>query len=444
MKQAKASEIKNDYQLFHCLVDMKRQYKKYSKFHETLQKDIDDVGSFSLKDERLPGLIKELSEISCLEYVSDPQLDIAGDNNNEQNAVGLNQRDQSCQVDQTMFNDTEARNKEQACFIDDTEMDNIKGLIDNDLEDAEDDTECGSTEDVQEKSFSKIKSCSLMKEANLSEWCDISDSCFLPDGEIVLVESHYGHFKVLDSDLKVTVELRLWKSEQKAKHVAVVDRNTVVAFVSPSKLLQFITIKPELKIGEEIRIKCECDGLACFKKELYVYTRCLDERSCLRYEGFQILSLKGEILKIIPLFDDILCFSLTKKGNIMYFGCRLINEKKESFLKCITKDGSIVCQSPFPKADLPGDMEPDDEGNIIINDRSAFRTGYEGQTHASIVEVFNAGGKRKRIISPESKWQRITTLCYNKHNDTLLVVGRDPHKSSSMNVAKLYKLDYEH
>ena len=71
MKPLKDAKIENDLQLFLSLVEMKRQYKIYSEFHETLQKDTDDIGSFTLKDKRLPSLIQELSDISCLEYVAD-------------------------------------------------------------------------------------------------------------------------------------------------------------------------------------------------------------------------------------------------------------------------------------------------------------------------------------------------------------------------------------
>ena len=441
-KPAKDMKIENDIQLFLLLVEIKQQYKTYSEFHETLQKDMDDIGSFTLKDKRLPGLIQELSDISCFKYAADGHQSIV---DNDKNVAGEFQRNQYCQIDPTVFDDLKAGKKDQASFNDETEMQELETterVANNDLDNDVDDTECSSTEDVLEKSFLKIKSCSLSKEANLSEYCNISDSCFLPDGQMVLVESLYGYIKVLDTDLKVTVELRLWKSEQKAKHVAVVDRNTVVVFVSPSKLLQFISIKPALKFEQKIHIKCECDGIACYKKELYIYSRCLDELGCFRCEGFQILSFKGEVLKTIPLFDDIDSFCLSKEGNIVYFGSRSINDIKEPFMKCVTRDGTSISQSVFPRKNLPGAVVLDDVANIIICDRSAG-TDYCGHpSYSSTVEVISTDGKKKCIISPESKWRNLTTLCYNKHNDSLLVVGRDSYNNYSMNIARLYKLEY--
>ena len=88
-----------------------------------------------------------------------------------------------------MFDDSEATKNDQACSIDKAEIDNIDNLVDIQVDD-DDDVECGSTEEVPEKCFWKIRSCSFVKEAKLSKWNHISDSCFLPDGQVVLCETY--------------------------------------------------------------------------------------------------------------------------------------------------------------------------------------------------------------------------------------------------------------
>ena len=122
---------------------------------------------------------------------------------------------------------------------------------------------------------------------------------------MVLCDTGFSKFKFVDSDMEVTMGFSLRKPGHIPKHVAAMDSKTIIV----SKLLQFLSVR----FGKEIVLTCDCDGLAAFKNKLYVFTRCLDERPSVQYEGFQILSLKGEILKTVPLFDDITCFSLNKQ-----------------------------------------------------------------------------------------------------------------------------------
>ena len=112
MELTRASKTENDLQLFMSIFEMKRQYRTYTDFHETLQKDMDDIGSFTLKDERLQALIKELSEISCLEYVADGQQPV-----DDECDAGNLKRDQGCQVHPAMLFDAEALKKDQACSM---------------------------------------------------------------------------------------------------------------------------------------------------------------------------------------------------------------------------------------------------------------------------------------------------------------------------------------
>ena len=233
--------------------------------------------------------------------------------------------------------------------------------------------------------------------------------------------------------MKVTVELRPRRTEDKVKHVTAVDNNTIIVSMSPAKPLQFISVKPALTFGQEIHMKCDCDGIVCYKKELYVYSHCLDELAVFRYEGFKILSIKGKVLKTIPLFDNITCFSLNKQGNIVYFGSRQINDSKESFMKCVTREGTIISQSPYPKSVPPVAIILDEEGNVIVCDVSSY---------CNSVEVIKEDGKiKKRLILAESYWRTLTSLCYNKHDNSLLVVGRESD-DRTMHYVRIYKIEF--
>ena len=423
MKPAKDTKIENDLQLFLSLVEMKQQFKTYCDFHETLQKDMDDIGSFTLKDERLPGLIKELSDISCLEYVSDCQQSV--DDADDDNGVGNLKRDQSCQIDPAMFADSKATKKDRACSIDIDELDDINNIADIQI-DENDDVECGSSEEVNEKSFLKIKSCSIVKEATFSSMY-ICDCCFLPDGQAVLCETGYKNSLIfLDKDLNVTLELRQQKLDFAPKHVAAVDSNTIVVSISKAKRLQFISVMiPEVRFGQEIALSCECNGISCFKNNLYLYSHCLDESAFFKYEGFQILSLKGQMLKTIPVFDYIDRFCITKSSNILYCGNRPIRNSKQTFsIKYVTKGGVIRFQCQVDGG-LPSVIASDHDGIVIAFEEST-----------KCVLVVMKDGTRKEVLKFSSE---PSAVCYSEQNDTLLVALINGYGYCKV---QLYKLEF--
>ena len=415
MKPAKDTKIENDLHLFLSLVELKQQYKTYSEFHETLQKDMDDIGSFTLKDEQLPGLVQELSDISCLEYVADGQQTV-------DDGEGNFRRDQGCQIDPTMFDDSEATKQGQACSID---KDDIKNLAD--IQTSEnDDVECGSSEEMNEKSFIKIKSFSFVKETAFSDM-HTGDCCFLPDGQAVLCETSYKKSLIfLDKDLNVTLELRQQKSDFAPKHVAAVDSNTIVVSISKAKRLQFISVMmPEVSFGQEIALSCECNAISCFKNSLYLYSRCLDESAFFKYEGFQILSLKGQMLKTIPVFDNIDRFCITKSSNILYCGNRPIRNSKQSFsVKYVTKGGVIRFQCQVDGG-LPSAIASDHDGIVIAFEQST-----------KCVLVVAKDGTRKEVLKFSSE---PSAVCYSEKNDTLLVAL---YEGSGYSKVQLYKLEF--
>ena len=419
IKLTRASKPENDLQLFMSIVEMKQQYKIYIDFHETLQKDMDDIGSFTLKDERLPELTKELSEISCLEYVADGQQSV-----DDECDAGNLKRDQGCQVRPAMLIDAGAMTKDQTSSIDELHEADIQ------IDENDDEVECGSAEEKNEKSFLNIKSCSLVENKSFSTPMSMGDCCFLPDGQIVLCETDCRNSLVfLDKDLNVTVELKPQKSDFAPKHVTAVDTNTIVVSISKLKCLQFISVMmPDVSFGQKIPLSCECNGITCSKNKLYVYSHCVDESAVFKYEGFQILSLKGQVLKKIPIFDTLNTFCLTESSNILYCGSRTSDVSKQVFLKHVRKQGGIGFQCSVD-GDVPSAVASDYDENVL-----AFE-----QSTANLVVVKKDGTKKVIIKIQDDDYRKPSAVCYNKQNDTILV-ALNRYYSDDKGKVKMYKL----
>ena len=130
----------------------------------------------------------------------------------------------------------------------------------------------------------------------------------------------------------------------------------------------------------------------------------MNEPACFRSEGFQIYSAKGEVLNTISLFDNILSFSLNRQGNIIYLGSREINKSKESFMKCVTREGTIIFQTKYPNSERVNAVLPDDEGNVLACDISF--------SYSAVSVVKEDGTIKCLFTAADTEWHKLTTMCY--------------------------------
>ena len=314
--------------------------------------------------------------------------------------------DKSCQLGSTLNEYLGSEKKDQACGADG--VGNSDTLIDDQLgRDNDTDTENGSSEDAHEvnvgHSFSDIKSCALVKEIERKDPSTIWDACFMPDGQLILCTDYRGRLKMLDVELNVKMELCLQKQLDNTKHVALIDSQTIIVSLSNGKKLQFISIAPKLRFGQEIHLSYRTYGLVYHKEKIYLYTHCVDETAHFKSEGFQLLSLSGQLLNTIPVYDNVDCFCVNKQADILYFGCRLLNGSTENFFKCVTLDGEIKFQNPYPKAEPPNFISVDYHGNLLIDDPASLS-----------VMVVRSDESDKVLARATDKYKKVTTVCCDK------------------------------
>lgn len=183
------------------------------------------------------------------------------------------------------------------------------------------------------------------------------------------------------------------------------DNKNVVVSVPAAKLLQIISIIPNLQLGRKIDLKCECRCLKYHNNKFFIYSENLFETECFKYPGIQALNRNGELLKALPIFDFWSCFHFTRNGNIVY-SCYSDSQKYQ--IKCITQDNTDI--SSYPVSGPINIIACDDE-NVMI-----------GQQYKSVSVINSDGAPRKVLVKVNDKESWLSAVHYNRQNNKLLVV----------------------
>ena len=419
----------NDQNLFWSVVESDRVYYKYKILLEQLNNESEECGSFQVQDENLSSLIRQLSDICCGEtssYAVPKPLFTANDTL-QYDEFQTQKIDQSCQIGKPLrdpFGDVETEPMNSAGDPQTHTTELIRSPV-SAIPDVEEDCSEEVTETMTENLFCNIKACSVTKEIKIYQDADIKGCCLLPDGQIILCDSKC--LKILENDTSKELQLPLY-GYSSPEHIELLDNNSVVISIQGMNCLQLINIKPTVKPGREIVLKYKCDGLVCYDRTIFVYSRDLNERNMFKCHRMQIFSPKGDTLKYIYLFDDLKCFCMTKDGNITYF--------VDNFFKCVTKDQSVVFS--YPSSETPKKMVCDEEGNAITR----FTSDY-GQ-----ICVVKSDGTGSSVLIDGSKAERPVAFYYNKTNNILLVafeIYEVYHTGSSLFSGirlKLYNLEF--
>ena len=303
-------------------------------------------------------------------------------------------------------------------------------------DDDDDDVECGSSDIGSElvvQSFADIRSFSVVRKVEVNDYIDLSNACFLPNGDIVLC-SEKG-ITILDMKMDVKVQIYPQNNYSEPKHTAIVDNRTFVVSIPTRKYLQLVSVTPSVKIGRGIPLNCFCEGLACYKKHFYVYTRSLEETSCFVFSGIQVLSPVGRLLKRIDMFDYISCFDISRDGNVLYYGHKPWNIEKKVF-KCVKSDGDIVFE--IPEKEAPNALTVDEDGCTITFEQTpgkitvrkskgvhsvwlpmektgvieAFSMRYNKYTNTCIASVKRRHVKDRTRLTPSHEYQESKLIVY--------------------------------
>ena len=426
----------NDQSLFSSLVESIRVYNKYKIFLEQLHNKTEECGSFLVQDENFPSLIQQLSDTCCRKTSSyiEPKSQLTANDTIQCDGFQIQTMDQSCQMDKPLrypFEDVEREPINLAGVPQMQTMKQVKSPI-SAMSDIEEDGSQEVTETMTEKLFCNIKACSVTKEIKTVQSVDIKDCCLLPDGQIILCDSEC--LKILENDTSTEVQLPLY-GDSSPEHIELLDNNSVVISIHGLKCLQIINIKPTVKPGREIVLKYKCDGLVCYDRTIFVYSRALNERNMFSCHRIQILSPKGDTLKNIYLLDDLRCFCIRKDGNITYFSDKGLTD---TFFKCVTKEQSMVFS--YPSSEIPNKMVCDEEGNAITLHSS----------NLGKICVVKSDGTGSSVLIKGSSAERLVAFSYNKTNNILLVafvifvqgVYGGTFNKTERRMLKLYELEY--
>ena len=264
-----------------------------------------------------------------------------------------------------------------------------------------------------EESFSKSKPLNPLKEIrhriNSIDDYGILCACLMPNGEAVLFDYRSGAYtmKVLDDNMKIKTEIPLKEQSSamsalaRANNIALLDDENVIAAFPMKRILQPITIIPNVRFGREIVLRINIGAVSCFNKNIYVSTDKIVERTFVAFAGVQVLSQNGNILQNIQLFEQPSCLCFDNKGNMVY--------TVGNTLKCINSSNSVVFS--FTISSSPQYMCCDDQGNVLFCVNSD-------------VQVINPDNRQKKTIireKPEgTSVQQSWLWSYNKSNKVLL------------------------
>ena len=314
---------------------------------------------------------------------------------------------------------------------------------------ADNEAEQGSSEETLEgcsnvctKPFSDIDSVRLIQQKLFPKdfGNQITGIVQLPNEQVVVVVGG-SCLKILDKGLQTKLSLNAtskfhpqsqrWYSP-KIK-IALFDGRRVAALISCQTVvdsLHVISVFPSTEVSNEIKLKYVCEHFACSNNKIYCYYPDLNRSTFFICPGIEILSINGEVLKTIQLFDQVSCFCPSKDGDIIYFGSREVDGSKTDVFRRVTKDNVEVfshasSEKPtYATSDMAGNvivltssgkivlLNPDGSQNRILLDQRDMEV-----TDEDVRSLGGNIGGQKRIT------KQLVSLCFNDDYNKLLVAG---------------------
>ena len=201
------------------------------------------------------------------------------------------------------------------------------------------------------------------------------------------------------------------------------------------RLLQYVHVKPGVKMDREIDVKSTCYGVVVFNNEIFA---CTDNgtagnnalannggvsgksfagttsntsENLLEAGGIRIFSQKGQELAFIPHGSEgtpkHIC--LNDDGYKIYYTG---GSDKTSYVTCITGLGYEMFSFTDAVLQCPSYIAIDMFDNLLVCDSKQSR-----------VHIIEAEGERNQLLLDQKKDlpRRITSICYDRHSDILVV-----------------------
>lgn len=251
----------------------------------------------------------------------------------------------------------------------------------------------------------------------------ITGACFVHNGQIFLCDESNSKLKIFDQvNGTVTYEITC---EDPPYDVAVVDDTKIVVSMPCGAKIQFVDIKPGIKLQEQKDVKGNCYGVTVFEDEIYVCIANQDNSDPsitteVSFCGIKVLSLAGVVKRTIPHtgLGKPNYLSLNKDGTkINYSG----GTERQAFLSCITQNGHGLFKYSEQIMQNPRSFIVDKEENIIIVD-----------SRTNTLQFIDAAGRSQCLLRKNNKPYEMTSICFDRHRGLLGVAcsaAKDADKS---------------
>ena len=252
----------------------------------------------------------------------------------------------------------------------------------------------------------------------------ITGCCYLPDGRLIACDYDNRKVKVCDRSLKImhelSVEQDLIKNEKQRTYrpydVAIADDMRVVVSMPLAICLQFIIIKPFVKLDCLVDTKHSCHGIDVHGNKIYAGIHDAGEQDTKAngrssFYGIKVFSFEGSEILSIPHTGagspEFLC--LDESGSRIYYAG---GYGRKAAITCITTGGKQIFRYSDAILHSPKSVALDKENNLIICD---FSNTY----------VLNeTGSSRKYLLSETDNNCWLTCACYNKYNGNILLASK--------------------
>ncbi|XP_052816793.1 uncharacterized protein LOC128243224 [Mya arenaria] len=249
------------------------------------------------------------------------------------------------------------------------------------------------------KTFTSLTHFKITSRTDTYEVCDVTGSCFLPDGRIILADMHNESLKVADTSFNMVTQTKL--SSEPWDVCSVSNNNQIVVSLPNERKLQFFiigaTIQPLRKIGNTAGLKSsQYYGVAFHNDRIYV--------TCPKDDppNVKILDMQGAILQQYTqnlqeqnVFSDPLYITITCDGKTIYVS----DSGNKSIITIDPKTETKHTTHPLADENLPGGIISLHEGEVLT---CGFKSNSVLQMNADGKFVEDAVSSQGGLILPQS------------------------------------------
>ncbi|KAH3773046.1 uncharacterized protein LOC127844186 [Dreissena polymorpha] len=260
------------------------------------------------------------------------------------------------------------------------------------------------------KTVTTLKHFKVNSQSDAYDVSDVTGSCFLSDGRLILADMYNESLKVVDTSFALVTQTKL---STEPWDVCPISDTQVIVTLPKEKKLQFFnigsTIQPLKKIGNIPSLKSsQYFGVAYYKERLYV-TCPKETPPCIK-----ILDMNGAPVHEIansnqeqPIFSDPLFIAVQNDGKTIYVS----DSGNNTIVTIDTRNDEVKHTHQMADGNHPGGLVVLTEGDVYtcgFKSNNVLRFNARGQYLEELIT--NQGG----LLSPQS-------ICYWSQGRQLVV-----------------------